>query len=62
MCLCLQDSGIMNFSTPARTNQHNISSLLANLTPNTNTWSRLKAALSVHRKGMFTTSNIHFSP
>ncbi|XP_034543402.1 serine/threonine-protein kinase haspin [Notolabrus celidotus] len=44
--------GTMNFSTPARANRHNLSSLLADLTPNTQTWSRLKAALSVHRRGM----------
>ncbi|XP_047430907.1 uncharacterized protein haspin [Mugil cephalus] len=44
--------GAMNFSTPLRTNQ--LSSLLANFTPNTHTWSRLKAALSVHRKVLLT--------
>ena len=33
----------------------NISALLADFTPNTHTWSRLKAALSVHRKGIFNT-------
>ncbi|KAI3353200.1 hypothetical protein L3Q82_019760 [Scortum barcoo] len=42
----------MNFSTPARASRLNLSSLLADFTPNTHTWSRLKAALSVHRKGM----------
>ncbi|XP_061563533.1 uncharacterized protein haspin [Cololabis saira] len=42
----------MNFSTPARASRLNLSSLLAELTPRTHTWSRLKAALSVHRKGM----------
>ncbi|KAM7419232.1 hypothetical protein PAMA_016377 [Pampus argenteus] len=42
----------MNFSTPVRASRLNFSSLLADLTPNTHTWSRLKAALSVHRKGM----------
>nr|XP_020514192.1 serine/threonine-protein kinase haspin [Labrus bergylta] len=45
-------SGTMNFSTPVRENRLDLSSLLADLTPNTHTWSRLKAALSVHRKGM----------
>lgn len=44
--------GNTKFCTPARANQLNLSSLLADLTPNTQTWSRLKAALSVHRKGM----------
>ncbi|KAF0037419.1 hypothetical protein F2P81_010293 [Scophthalmus maximus] len=43
---------IMNFSTPVKANLHDFSSLLADLTPSTHTWSRLKAALSVHRKGM----------
>ncbi|KAM7394252.1 hypothetical protein PAMP_021065 [Pampus punctatissimus] len=42
----------MNFSTPVRASRLNFSSLLADLTPNTHTWSRLKAALSIHRKGM----------
>uniref|UniRef100_A0A673CC13 Serine/threonine-protein kinase haspin n=1 Tax=Sphaeramia orbicularis TaxID=375764 RepID=A0A673CC13_9TELE len=42
----------MNFSTPVKGSNLNLSSLLADLTPNTQTWSRLKAALSVHRKGM----------
>ncbi|XP_035515303.1 serine/threonine-protein kinase haspin [Morone saxatilis] len=42
----------MNFSTPMRASRLNLSSLLADFTPNTHTWSRLKAALSVHRKGM----------
>ncbi|XP_044047008.1 uncharacterized protein haspin isoform X2 [Siniperca chuatsi] len=42
----------MNFSTPVRASRLNLSSLLADFTPNTHTWSRLKAALSVHRKGM----------
>ncbi|XP_029921060.1 uncharacterized protein haspin isoform X3 [Myripristis murdjan] len=44
----LGTSGI--FCTPAKVNRLNLSSLLADLTPNTHTWSRLKAALSVHRK------------
>ncbi|XP_028305988.1 uncharacterized protein haspin isoform X2 [Gouania willdenowi] len=44
----------MNFSTPLRTNGLVLTSVLANLTPNTPTWSRLKAALSVHRKVMLT--------
>ncbi|KAF1395219.1 hypothetical protein PFLUV_G00009270 [Perca fluviatilis] len=42
----------INFSTPVRASRLNLSSLLADFTPNTQTWSRLKAALSVHRKGM----------
>ncbi|XP_034713945.1 serine/threonine-protein kinase haspin isoform X1 [Etheostoma cragini] len=42
----------INFSTPMRASRLNLSSLLADFTPNTHTWSRLKAALSVHRKGM----------
>ncbi|KAK5866101.1 hypothetical protein PBY51_020317 [Eleginops maclovinus] len=52
----------MNFS-PSRGKQLNLSSLLADLTPNTQTWSRLKAALSVHRKGMVihTPGSIHLS-
>uniref|UniRef100_A0A3Q1GT33 Uncharacterized LOC110967222 n=1 Tax=Acanthochromis polyacanthus TaxID=80966 RepID=A0A3Q1GT33_9TELE len=41
-----------NFSTPVKANQLNLSSLLADFTPSTQTWSRLKAALSVHRKAM----------
>jgi len=41
----------MNFSTPVRASRLNLSSLLADLTPSTHTWSRLKAAVSVHRKG-----------
>ncbi|XP_074486194.1 uncharacterized protein haspin isoform X2 [Sebastes fasciatus] len=40
----------VNFSTPVRASRLNLSSLLADFTPNTHTWSRLKAALSVHRK------------
>ncbi|XP_069553603.1 uncharacterized protein haspin [Brachyistius frenatus] len=42
----------MNFSTPVRASRLNFSSLLADLTPDTHTWSRLKAALSVHRRAM----------
>ncbi|XP_031141727.1 serine/threonine-protein kinase haspin [Sander lucioperca] len=42
----------INFSTPVKASRLNLSSLLADFTPNTHTWSRLKAALSVHRKGM----------
>ncbi|XP_031732206.1 uncharacterized protein haspin [Anarrhichthys ocellatus] len=42
--------GAMTFSTPLKASRLNLSSLLADLTPNTHTWSRLKAALSVHRK------------
>ncbi|XP_042249682.1 uncharacterized protein haspin isoform X1 [Thunnus maccoyii] len=53
----------MNFSTPARASRLNFSSLLADLTPNTHTWSRLKAALSVHRKNMvlLTPRSLHTS-
>lgn len=40
----------MGFSTPQKASRLNLSSLLADLTPNTHTWSRLKAALSVHRR------------
>ncbi|KAK5899562.1 hypothetical protein CesoFtcFv8_009026 [Champsocephalus esox] len=47
-----EPSGNMNFFTPVRGAKLNLSYLLADLTPNTHTWSRLKAALSVHRKGM----------
>lgn len=42
----------MTLSTPVRVSRLNLSSLLTDLTPNTQTWSRLKAALSVHRKGV----------
>ncbi|XP_032387121.1 uncharacterized protein haspin [Etheostoma spectabile] len=51
----------INFSTPVRASRLNLSSLLADFTPNTHTWSRLKAALSVHRKGMVlcTPSSLH---
>ncbi|XP_075901777.1 uncharacterized protein haspin isoform X2 [Nelusetta ayraudi] len=42
----------MTLSTPVRVSRLNLSSLLTDLTPNTHTWSRLKAALSVHRKGV----------
>uniref|UniRef100_UPI003AACD941 serine/threonine-protein kinase haspin n=1 Tax=Centroberyx gerrardi TaxID=166262 RepID=UPI003AACD941 len=38
------------FSTPVKASRLNLSCLLADLTPDTHTWSRLKAALSVHRK------------
>lgn len=51
----------MNFSTPARASPLSLSSLLADFTPNTHTWSRLKAALSVHRKGMLS-CNTHTHP
>ncbi|XP_067354374.1 uncharacterized protein haspin isoform X2 [Channa argus] len=44
----------MNFTTPVKTSPLNFSSLLADLTPNTYTWSRLKAAISVHRKVLLT--------
>ncbi|KAM4751380.1 uncharacterized protein haspin isoform 2-T2 [Anableps anableps] len=40
----------VNFSTPLRTSRLNLSSLLADFTPSTHTWSRLKATLSVYRK------------
>ncbi|XP_011610907.2 uncharacterized protein haspin [Takifugu rubripes] len=42
----------IHFSTPLRVSRLNLSSLLADFTPNTHTWSRIKAVLSVHRKGM----------
>uniref|UniRef100_A0A3P8TJS7 Serine/threonine-protein kinase haspin n=1 Tax=Amphiprion percula TaxID=161767 RepID=A0A3P8TJS7_AMPPE len=47
---CVQDlwAATTNFSTPVKANQLNLSSLLADFTPSTQTWSRLKAALSVH--------------
>ncbi|KAM6940659.1 serine/threonine-protein kinase haspin [Xenentodon cancila] len=53
----------MNFATPVRASRLNLSSLLADLTPSTHTWSRLKAALSVHRKGMvqLTPRNLNLS-
>ncbi|XP_057699502.1 uncharacterized protein haspin [Corythoichthys intestinalis] len=44
----------MNFSTPAKTCQLNLSSLLADLTPSTQHWNRLKSALSIHRKMLLT--------
>ncbi|XP_038146246.1 serine/threonine-protein kinase haspin [Cyprinodon tularosa] len=49
----------INFSTPLRTSRLNLSSLLADLTPRTHTWSRLKAALSVHRKGILQLTPSH---
>ncbi|KAM3624007.1 uncharacterized protein V6R79_018060 [Siganus canaliculatus] len=49
----------MNFVTPEKTSRLNLSSLLADLTPNTHTWSRLKAALSVHRKVLLTPKTSH---
>ncbi|XP_055364319.1 uncharacterized protein LOC114861828 [Betta splendens] len=42
----------ISFSTPMRASALNLSSVLADMTPSSNTWSRLKAALSIHRKGM----------
>lgn len=51
----------MSFSTPSRMSRLNLSSLLADFTPNTHTWRRLKAALSVHRKGKGNTL-IYFLP
>ncbi|XP_040042688.2 uncharacterized protein haspin [Gasterosteus aculeatus] len=42
--------GAVGFSTPLKASRLNLSSLLADLTPHTHTWSRLKAALSVHRR------------
>ncbi|KAL7404280.1 hypothetical protein ABVT39_012438 [Epinephelus coioides] len=53
----------MNFTTPVKASRLNLSSLLADLTPNTQTWSRLKAALSVHRKGLvlLTPRSVHLS-
>ncbi|XP_064872819.1 uncharacterized protein LOC135570929 [Oncorhynchus nerka] len=44
----LSDSIVLG--TPVRGNRLHLSSLLVNLTPETHTWSRLKAALSLHRK------------
>ncbi|XP_036829395.1 uncharacterized protein LOC110512591 isoform X2 [Oncorhynchus mykiss] len=44
----LSDSMVLG--TPVRGNRLHLSSLLVNLTPETHTWSRLKAALSLHRK------------
>ncbi|XP_030207066.1 flocculation protein FLO11 [Gadus morhua] len=41
-------SGLL--SSPVRALGLNLSSVLAHFTPNTHTWSRLKASLSVHRK------------
>uniref|UniRef100_A0A8C6WKS3 Protein kinase domain-containing protein n=1 Tax=Neogobius melanostomus TaxID=47308 RepID=A0A8C6WKS3_9GOBI len=43
-----------NFSTPVKGRNLNLSSLMGELTPSTHTWSRLKAALSIHRKVMLT--------
>ncbi|XP_031677173.1 uncharacterized protein LOC109886932 isoform X2 [Oncorhynchus kisutch] len=40
----------MVLGTPVRGTRLHLSSLLVNLTPETHTWSRLKAALSLHRK------------
>ncbi|XP_072239807.1 uncharacterized protein haspin [Leuresthes tenuis] len=56
--------GAMNFSTPVRAGRLNLSSLLADFTPSTHTWSRLKAALSVHRKGrvQHTPRSVRLSP
>ncbi|XP_056224377.1 uncharacterized protein haspin [Seriola aureovittata] len=51
----------MNFSTPVRAGPLNLSSLLADFTPSTHTWSRLKAALSVHRKVLLTPRGLHLS-
>lgn len=51
----------MTMSTPVRMDRLNLSSLLTDLTPNTHTWSRLKAALSVHRKGVGTFTHSHTS-
>uniref|UniRef100_A0A3Q2P464 Serine/threonine-protein kinase haspin n=1 Tax=Fundulus heteroclitus TaxID=8078 RepID=A0A3Q2P464_FUNHE len=39
-----------NLSTPLRTSRLNLSSLLANFTPSTHIWSRLKASLSIHHR------------
>ncbi|XP_055014329.1 serine/threonine-protein kinase haspin isoform X2 [Boleophthalmus pectinirostris] len=43
-----------DFCTPVKGHNLSLSSLLAEITPNTHTWSRLKAALSVHRKVILT--------
>ncbi|TKS68159.1 Serine/threonine-protein kinase haspin [Collichthys lucidus] len=47
----------MNFTSPLRVSRLNLSSLLADFTPNAHTWSRVKAALSVHRKVLLTPKN-----
>ncbi|XP_075318467.1 uncharacterized protein haspin [Odontesthes bonariensis] len=56
--------GTVNFSTPVREGRLNLSSLLADLTSSTQTWSRLKAVLSVHRKGkvQLTPRSVRLSP
>ncbi|KAG7485277.1 serine serine/threonine-protein kinase haspin [Solea senegalensis] len=51
--------GFVNLSTPVRASPLNISSLLADFTPNTHTWRRLKAALSVHRKVLLTPRSVY---
>ncbi|XP_034045091.1 serine/threonine-protein kinase haspin [Thalassophryne amazonica] len=49
--------GMQTFSTPQRDSPLNFSSLLNNLTPSTQTWSRLKAALSLHQKILLSPSS-----
>ncbi|XP_029948727.1 uncharacterized protein haspin [Salarias fasciatus] len=44
----------VNFSTPLRATRLNLSSLMADFTPSTPTWSRLKSKLSLHRKMLLT--------
>ncbi|XP_034067582.1 serine/threonine-protein kinase haspin [Gymnodraco acuticeps] len=56
-----EPSGNMNFFTPVRGAKLNLSYLLADLTPNTHTWSRLKAALSVHRMVKLTLGSLRLS-
>ncbi|XP_077575437.1 uncharacterized protein haspin [Stigmatopora nigra] len=45
---------MMNFITPAKMYQLNLSSLLADFTPHTQHWNRLKSALAIHRKVLLT--------
>ncbi|XP_017270392.1 serine/threonine-protein kinase haspin [Kryptolebias marmoratus] len=51
----------VNFSTPPRASQISVSSLLADFSPSTHTWSRLKASLCVHRKVQLTPKGLHLS-
>src|SRR4029434_9012995 len=54
VCVCPVSSWLSLPITPVRAEQLNISSILAGLSPDaslsTHMWSRLKAALSVHKK------------
>ncbi|XP_076026351.1 uncharacterized protein haspin [Genypterus blacodes] len=47
-----------DLSSPVRAGRLDLSCLLLELTPNTHTWSRLKAALSVHRKVLLTPRSV----